>query len=122
MAEHNELGKKGEDEAVAYLQDRGYTIIHRNWHSGKRELDIVAEKDRELIVAEVKTRRNERYGRPEDAVDRSKIRNIVASTDVYLKKFQIDLPVRFDIITLVGANPPYRIEHIEEAFFPPIWN
>ena len=105
MAEHNELGKKGEDEAVAYLQDRGYTIIHRNWHSGKRELDIVAEKDRE----------------PEDAVTNQKIRSIVASTDAYLKKFQIDLPVRFDIITVVGTEPPYHIEHIKEAFFPPIW-
>ena len=121
MAEHNELGKKGEDEAVAYLQDRGYTIIHRNWHSGKRELDIVAEKDRELIVAEVKTLRNERYGLPEDAVTNLKIRIIVASTDAYLKKFQIDLPVRFDIITVVGTEPPYHIEHIKEAFFPPIW-
>lgn len=121
MAEHNELGKKGEDEAVAYLQDRGYTIIHRNWHSGKRELDIVAEKDRELIIAEVKTRRNERYGLPEDAVTNQKIRSIVASTDAYLKKFQIDLPVRFDIITVVGTKPPYHIEHIKEAFFPPIW-
>lgn len=106
MAEHNALGKEGEGEAVAYLRDKGYAIRHCNWRAGRLELDIVAEKNGELIVVEVKTRRNEKYGRPEDAVDRLKIRNIVASTDAYLKKFQIDLPVRFDVITLIGANPP----------------
>lgn len=122
MAAHNELGKEGEAEATAYLQDRGYTILHRNWRSGRFELDIVAQKDKELIVTEVKTRRNEDYGLPEEAVTARKIRHIVASTDAYLKRFEIDLPVRFDIITIVGTEPPFRIEHIEEAFFPPIWN
>ena len=122
MAAHNELGKEGEEEAAAYLEAHGYTILHRNWRSGRFELDIVAEKDNELIVIEVKTRRNNDYGLPEDAVTSRKIRHIVSSTDSYLKKYAIDLPVRFDIITVVGTQPPFLIEHIEEAFFPPIWN
>ena len=42
MAEHNEFGKEGEEEAAAYLIDKGYSIRHRNWHCGKKELDIVA--------------------------------------------------------------------------------
>ncbi|MZU51148.1 endonuclease, partial [Escherichia coli] len=41
--------------------------------------------------------------------------------DAYLRKFSVDLPVRFDIITLVGEKTPFTIEHIEEAFYPPIW-
>lgn len=122
MAAHNELGKEGEEEATAYLEAHGYTILHRNWRSGRFELDIVAEKNKELIVIEVKTRRNNDYGLPEDAVTSQKIRHIVSSTDSYLKKYAIDLPVRFDIITVVGTQPPFLIEHIEEAFFPPIWN
>lgn len=122
MAAHNELGKEGEEEATAYLEAHGYTILHRNWRSGRFELDIVAEKDNELIVIEVKTRRNNEYGLPEEAVTSRKIRHIVSSTDSYLKKYAIDLPVRFDIITVVGTQPPFQIEHIEEAFFPPIWN
>ena len=122
MAAHNELGKEGEEEAAAYLKAHGYTILHRNWRSGRFELDIVAEKDNELIVIEVKTRRNNEYGLPEEAVTSRKIRHIVSSTDSYLKKYAIDLPVRFDIITVVGSQPPFQIEHIEEAFFPPIWN
>ena len=44
MAEHNEFGKEGEEEAAAYLIDKGYSIRHRNWHCGKKELDIVAHQ------------------------------------------------------------------------------
>lgn len=44
MAEHNELGKEGEDEAAHYLTERGYHILHRNWRRGRNELDIVAAK------------------------------------------------------------------------------
>lgn len=101
--------------------DKGYSIRHRNWHCGKKELDIVAEYRNELIVIEVKTRKNTRFGNPEDAVTDKKIRRIIASTDAYLRKFSVDLPVRFDIITLVGEKTPFTIEHIEEAFYPPIW-
>ena len=121
MAEHNEFGKEGEEEAAAYLIDKGYSIRHRNLHCGKKELDIVAVYRNELIVIEVKTRKNTRFGNPEDAVTDKKIRRIIASTDAYLRKFSVDLPVRFDIITLVGEKTPFTIEHIEEAFYPPIW-
>lgn len=121
MAIHNELGKTGEEEAVRFLTEKGYQILHRNWHSGKKELDIVAKYNNELIVIEVKTRRNKNYGSPEDAVNEQKIRRIVASADAYIRKHAIDLPVRFDIITLTGTHPPFEIEHIEEAFYPPIW-
>ena len=122
MAKHNELGKEGETEAAEFLISKGYTIRHRNWRSGKRELDIVAQKDGELVIVEVKTRSDACFGQPEDAVDRRKIRSIVASTDAYVRKFAIDLPVRFDIITVVGNRPPFHIAHIEDAFFPPVWN
>lgn len=122
MALHNELGKEGENAAVKYLLEKEYEIRHRNWHSGHRDLDIVAQKDGELVIVEVKTRSDACFGQPEDAVDRRKIRSIVASTDAYVRKFAIDLPVRFDIITVVGNHPPFHIEHIEDAFFPPVWN
>lgn len=121
MAEHNILGLFGEEEAAAYLEKERYIIRHRNWRSGKKELDIVAEKEGELIVVEVKTRRNTQFAAPQDAVDGKKIRRIVAATDAYLRKFCIDLPVRFDIITVVGTKADYTIEHIKEAFYPPVW-
>ena len=121
MAAHNELGREGEEEAARFLTEKGYTILHRNWRAGRKELDIVARQGRLLVVVEVKTRRDDTFGLPEDAVSDRKIRRIVSSTDTYLRKFAIDLPVRFDIITVTGNEPPYRVEHIEEAFYPPIW-
>ena len=121
MAAHNELGKEGEDEAVRYLEARGYRICHRNWRSGRKELDIVAEHQGELIVVEVRTRRNQTYGTPEESISEAKIRRIVSSADAYIRKFCIDLPVRFDIISLTGIEKPWKIEHIVNAFYPPIW-
>jgi putative endonuclease len=121
MAAHNELGKEGEDEAVRYLEAKGYRICYRNWRSGRKELDIVAEHQGELIVVEVRTRRNQTYGTPEESISEAKIRRIVSSADAYVRKFCIDLPVRFDIISLTGIEKPWKIEHIVNAFYPPIW-
>ena len=65
MAKHNDLGKAGENAAVAYLEQKGYLIRNRNWRKGHFELDIVAAKDNELIVIEVKTRSNTLFAEPE---------------------------------------------------------
>ncbi|MGL4519753.1 MAG: YraN family protein [Phocaeicola sp.] len=121
MALHNELGREGEEWAANYLLKKGYKLLHRNWRCGKKELDIVAQFQGTLIVVEVKTRQNLLFGRAEEAVTNQKIKRIVASTDAYLRKFQIDLPVQFDIITIIGQSAPFQLEHIEEAFFPPLW-
>ena len=121
MAKHNELGKAGEDAAAAYLEGQNYTIRHRNWHRGHLELDIVASKEHELIVIEVKTRRDTTFGHPEEAVDWQKVRRTVRAADSYIKLFQIDETVRFDIITVVGEPGSFEIEHIEDAFSSPLF-
>ena len=121
MAAHNELGKKGEDLAAAHLLAEGYAIRHRNWRCGHKELDIVAEKDGMLVVVEVKTRTDTLYGLPEEAVSAGKIRRIVSSTDAYLRKFAIDLPVRFDLITIVtDEDGELLLNHSPDAFYPPL--
>ncbi len=121
MAAHNTLGKAGEDAAVSYLEKNGYEMLHRNWRKNHLELDIVAAKDGELVVVEVKTRRNTDYKEPREAVDGQKIRRIVVAADAYIKHFGIDAPVRFDIITAVGEIGNFCIEHIKEAFYPPLF-
>ena len=119
MAAHNRLGKEGEDAVAAYLERRGYTILHRNWRKNRLELDIVAMHEDELVVVEVKTRTNTEYKEPQEAVDWRKVRHIVVAADAYIKHFGIDLPVRFDIVTAVGDRPPVQTEHLENAFYPP---
>ena len=121
MASHNELGKAGENAAVAYLEKNEYVIRHRNWRKGHLELDIVAAKDNELIVVEVKTRSDTTVMQPEDAVTVQKIRHTVKAADTYIRTFQLDVPVRFDIITAVGKAGNFKIEHIKEAFYPPLF-
>lgn len=119
MAEQNELGKDGEARARDYLIRKGYTVMHTNWHWHHYELDIVAAKDGELIVVEVKTRSFDYLISPEDAVDSKKIRRIVAAADAYVRYFNLELPVRFDIITLIKREDGYQIEHIDDAFYAP---
>ena len=77
MAAHNELGKWGEDTAADYLQRNGYTIIERDWKSGHRDLDIIAQdEDGTVVFVEVKTRRNRLFGDPEEAVDYRKLHSL----------------------------------------------
>ncbi|MGL5317900.1 MAG: YraN family protein [Bacteroidales bacterium] len=121
MAQHNDLGKEGEQKAINYLISNGYIIRHYNWKSGRYELDIVARKDDELIIIEVKTRRNKDYAHPTDAINDQKIRNIVAATDCYIRTFNIPFSVRFDIISVIHDGISTEIEHIEDAFYPPRW-
>ncbi|KAA6320685.1 hypothetical protein EZS27_029577 [termite gut metagenome] len=121
MAEHNTLGKDGEEAAVNYLLKHNYVIRHRNWRDSHLELDIVAAKDNELIIVEVKTRTNTNFTLPQDAVTEKKIKRTVLAADTYIRLFQLDVPVRFDIITVVGKSGSFKIEHIKEAFYPPVW-
>lgn len=121
MAIHNDLGRDGEQMASNLLEAKGYTIRHRNWRCGHKELDIVAEKDNLLVIVEVKTRKDTIFGTPEEAVTNAKIRRIVSSTDAYLRKYAIDKPVRFDLITIVTQQGNTQIDHIEDAFYPPLF-
>ena len=86
MAEHNELGKWGEDEAARFLQRKGFTILERDWRVGKRDLDIIALKEdgKLLVFVEVKTRRNDVYLQPEEAVNTTKMRNIAIAANAYV--------------------------------------
>lgn len=81
MAEHNELGKLGEQLAGEYLAERGYSILHRNWRYGRYELDIIALKGRVLHFVEVKTRASNVDDFPEENVNRKKIRHLLKAAD-----------------------------------------
>lgn len=119
MAEHNNMGYWGEQQAASYLEANGYGIMARNWRLGHRDLDIVAHKDGTVVFVEVKTRRDNRYMEAEQAVDARKIRSIAAAAGAFMQQHGIDADARFDIITVTGA--PWAgctINHIENAFVP----
>lgn len=119
MAAHNDLGKWGEHKAEEFLRARGYRIVERNWRYGHRDIDIVAAKDDVLVIVEVKTRRNNLFTEPEDAVDWQKIRSLSVAANAFVKRYRIDMEVRFDVITVIGdIEGECQINHIEDAFLP----
>ncbi len=117
MAQHNELGKKGEEIAADFLQKSGYEILERNWVFQKAELDIIAQKGKVLAIVEVKTRTTADFGLPQDFVKGKKIQNLVKAVDQYMNENDLDLDVRFDIIGIVLNKQEASIEHIEDAFY-----
>ena len=117
MAAHNELGKWGEDLAVAFLQRQGYTIIERDWKSGRRDIDIIAKDETDTIVfVEVKTRRNRLFGEPEEAIDYRKMQSLQQAINHYIKFRHLNGNVRFDIISIVGTiGTEPEINHIKDV-------
>lgn len=117
MAEHNELGKFGEELAVEFLQKNGYDILETNWIFQKAEIDIIAQKDKTLAVVEVKTRSSTDFGLPQDFVKPSKIKLLVKAINEYIVSNDLETTVRFDIIAINKEGNTYKIEHIEDAFY-----
>lgn len=117
MAEHNELGKLGEELAVDFLQKAGYTIIETNFVFQKAEIDIIAQKENILAVVEVKTRTSVDFGSPQDFVKPSKIKLLVKAIDEYVISNDLDLEIRFDIIAVHKEGKDFIIEHLEDAFY-----
>lgn len=117
MAEHNELGKLGEELAVAYLQKDNYRILQTNWVFQKAEIDILAQKGNTLAVVEVKTRSSIEFGLPQDFVKPKKIQLLVKAVNEYVIQNDLDVEVRFDIVSVFKNNGTFEIEHLQDAFF-----
>ena len=117
MAEHNELGALGEKLAVAYLTEKGYEILTTNWRSGQMEIDIIAQNKDFLVVAEVKTRSTNVFGEPEEFVNKQKQKLLIKAAEAYVVKMDLDVEVRFDIISVLVNKGKHQINHIEDAFY-----
>ena len=122
MADHNDLGKLGEDLAVKYLTDKGYKILERNWRNIHKEIDIIAKDGETLVIVEVKTRQNDGFGEPDMAVNRQKQMRLVYAANAYAFRNRLDIDIRFDIISIVFNNGNPKIDHIEDAFLPRWWS
>lgn len=116
MAQHNEVGKKGEVAAEQYLVNQGYTILEKNWYYNKAEVDIIAQHRNTLVVVEVKTRSSLDFGAPQNFVTPKKIKLLVNAIDHYINENNLNLDIRFDIIAVHHANNHYSVEHIPDAF------
>jgi putative endonuclease len=127
MAQHNDLGKLGEELAVDFLLKKGYEILETNWTFQKAEIDIIAKIDTKLAVIEVKTRSSLDFGLPQDFVKPKKIQLLVKAINEYVISKDLEVEVRFDIIAITASNTlslpiqkgekTFKIDHLIDAFY-----
>ncbi len=95
---------------------RDYSILERNWRCGHLEVDIIALKRGLLVFVEVKTLTSADVILPEEHADKEKRKHIIAAAKAYMGINRLDQQIRFDIISVTGAAPPFSVRHIENAF------
>lgn len=116
MAAHNELGKLGEDLAIEFLLQKGYTIVARNFIYQKAEVDIIARIDNILAIIEVKTRSTPDFGNPQEFLKARQIQRLIKAVDHFVTAHDMDVEVRFDIVAIIRNQLGTRLDHIEDAF------
>jgi len=118
MAEHNDTGVRGEELAINYLINKGYTILEQNWRHRRTEIDIIARHKEVLVFVEVKTRSDDYFGEPASYADDKKMKRIATGATVYMNQINHDWEVRFDIIGVLIKNPQRaEIRHYEDAYW-----
>jgi len=120
-ANRRELGRKGEDIAVAFLERRGYRIIRRNYRCPYGEMDIVARDGDVLAFVEVKTRRSRRYGMPEESITPAKQARLIEVAQAYVQEsgWQGDWRIDVVAIELSATGKLRRLELLENAICSP---
>jgi putative endonuclease len=112
------IGNQGEEIAIKFLEDKNYSIIHRNFKFGKvGEIDIIAKNENILVFVEVKTRTNYSFGNPIQQISSKKKINWRKAAEGYLFKNNIDnQECRLDLIAIDMFDNQIKITHIENAF------
>lgn len=122
MEESNKktIGQEGEDIAADHLVNNGFEMITRNYRYGHGEIDIIV-KDKSndhLVFVEVKTRKNLEFGEPENAITKTKIRQLKKIAEAYIYEKDIkDIECRFDVIAIIwNRETKPKITHFKNAF------
>ncbi len=119
MNKKQELGRMGENLAAIYLEKQGYEILDRNWRFQHAEIDIIARNENTLIFIEVKSRSDDYFGEPEDAVSPRKMTLIADAATRYMELMDHEWAVRFDVISLIiKSEEVYTLDHHKDSFFP----
>lgn len=111
----NKLGETGENAAAQYLLSRNYRLLAQNWRYRNKEIDLIASQANCLVIIEVKTRSTNRFGESWQAINRQKQRYLIYAANAFVEQNDWQGEVRFDVIGI--CHQPYRLEHIEDAFY-----
>ena len=109
------FGIIGEKIAQKYLKNNGYKIIENNYYTRNGEIDIIANKEKYIVFVEVKTRNNEKYGKPSEAVNKTKKLHMRRSAAIFLRENNFSkFIIRFDVIEVYMINGKCKINHIKQ--------
>lgn len=112
-----DLGRAGEEEAVRLLRMKGYKILARNYKTGLGEIDIIAKDKDSICFIEVKARRTDKFGLPQEAIQKNKQRQISKAALNFLKTGNLlDKKARFDVVAVVYSNGEPKLDLIKGAF------
>lgn len=117
MARHNDTGKLGEQFAVDWAIQHDYHIKERNWRYGKWEIDLIASKNNRLHFFEVKTRRSNNFGYPEELVDKNKLWHFISAGTAYIRFNRGFRWIQFNILAITldeNEKPTYFL--IEDVY------
>lgn len=117
MESSNDFGKFGEQMAVEHLLGNGYAILERNYRYLKAEVDIIARDGDTLAIVEVKSRNMGFLEDILDTVNAKKVKLLTMAADHYVQENDLDVEVRFDVITVIKTGSGIHLEHLENAFF-----
>lgn len=113
-----DLGRLGEDIACHYLEKNGYRILARRYRDRRAEIDIIAQKGQTLVFVEVKTRRHQEFGYPEETIKKPKKNRLRGAAAGFLSQHRENFSdFRFDILSIIfKSENNYEIAHFEDAF------
>lgn len=97
-------GQAGEDAALAYLAAQGLALVQRNFRCKGGEIDLVMQDGPALVFVEVRRRADRRHGGAAASVTRSKQARLIVAAQIYLQRFRMPPPCRFDVIAIDGAQ------------------
>ena len=107
-----------EELARNYLKQNGCNILFKNFRSRSGEIDIIARDGKYLCFIEVKFRKDDSYGLPEEAVNYHKQKQICKVSKFYLysRKIPLDTPIRYDVLSISGSENEYTVHWVKNAF------
>ena len=118
MSKSYDFGQTAENHAALFLQKKGYAVLARNFRYLKAEIDLIVRKENTLVVVEVKARSTLNFGTPASFIGKKKIRLLLQAADYFVQAQDLDVDVRFDIISIFNYQGKWTVEHLENAFYP----
>lgn len=114
------LGVLGERIAERWLRKQGYAILARRYRHGRRDIDLIAQRDATVAFVEVKARRGDAFGDPVEAVHHRKQRELTRSARVWIDRHgRAGELYQFDVVGVLVAEEKVLVKHVPNAFSVP---